>query len=71
MVTGSTIGYRVNSLSIDWENKSKVWNKMFSYDALFLRKSSLKIYRAYLNLVKYRLSMSKQLAGDYHTYESK
>lgn len=58
MVTGSTIGYRVNSLSTGRENKSKVWNKMFSYGALFLRRSSLKIYRVYLNLVKYRLNTS-------------
>lgn len=33
-----------------WENKSKIWNNIFSYDASILRKSSLEIYQVQLNL---------------------
>lgn len=36
-----------------WKNKSKIWNIIFSYDGLFLRKTSLKICQVRLNLAIY------------------
>lgn len=36
-----------------WKNKSKMWNIIFSYDDLFLKKTSLKIFQVRLNLAIY------------------
>lgn len=36
-----------------WKNKSKIWNIIFSYDDLFLKKTSLKIFQVRLNLAIY------------------
>lgn len=36
-----------------WKNKSKIWNIIFSYDGLFLKKTSLKICQVRLDLAIY------------------
>lgn len=51
-------------------NKSKISDKLFPLEVLFLRKPTLEIRLAYVNLASYRLlGMSKQSTGDWLFYE--
>lgn len=48
------------------KNKWEIGNNIFSYDAWFLGKSSLKICLVQFDVKKYQLDMSKQSTEDYH-----